>query len=47
MVIMILILGFFSSWNGRVSENFRMVVMGEDTVKGIAVTMEILRMQRL
>jgi len=26
---------------------FRMVVMGEDTVKGIAVTMEILRMQRL
>ena len=26
---------------------FRMVVMGEDTVKGIALTMEILRMLRL
>ena len=47
MVIMILIFGILSSWNGRVSENFRMVVMGEDTVKGIALTMEILRMLRL
>ena len=37
----------FPAGMDELAKIFRMVVMGEDTVKGIALTMEILRMLRL